>query len=261
MQEQIFDMHAHIFPTKIAEKAVAAIGDFYDLKMEIGGSPEEILEDAKKIGVTKMLVCSTATTAHQVESIDNFVAGEAAKHPEFVGFGSIHPDYPDIAKEVDRMISLGLKGVKLHPDFQKFNIDDDAAMPIYEACEGRLPILFHTGDDRYSYSAPSRLLKVVERFPKLVVIAAHLGGYRAWGDAEVYYGHPRVYIDTSSSLFAMSPEKAAEIIRKHGVERTFFGCDSPMWSHEGEFERFNKLPLTEKERKAILWNNAERFLK
>ena len=79
--ERIINMHTHIFPVKIAEKAVGAIGDFYDIKMEIKGTPEYILEDGKTIGVEKYLVSSTATTAHQVQSINNFIAAQQAEHP------------------------------------------------------------------------------------------------------------------------------------------------------------------------------------
>ena len=256
----IINMHTHIFPDKIEEKAVAAIGSFYGIPMQNKGTSEHLIADGRKIGVERYLVCSTATTAHQVESIDNFIAREAACHPEFIPFGSIHPDYENIAGEIDRMVGLGFKGIKLHPDFQKFNIDDECAFPIYEAAEGRLPILFHTGDNRYDFSNPARLNRVLERFPKLIAIAAHLGGYQAWDAAQINYGHPRVYIDTSSSLMFVPPERAAEIIRRHGIEHVFFGTDSPMWDHEGELARFNALPLTEAERSMILRENALNFL-
>ena len=153
-RENIIIMHCHIFPDKIEEKAVSAIGAFYDIPMQNKGTSEFLLADGRPVGVNKYLVCSTATTAHQVESINNFVAREAGLHPEFIGFGSLHPDYEDVAAEIDRMLSLGLRGIKLHPDFQKFNIDDERAFPIYKAAEGRLPILFHTGDDRYDFLEP-----------------------------------------------------------------------------------------------------------
>lgn len=260
MNERIFNMHTHIFPQKIADKAVDAIGAFYDIPMELHGTSEHLLEDGKRIGVERYLVCSTATTAHQVESINNFVATEVSKHPEFVGFGSLHPDYEEISKEVDRMESLGLKGIKLHPDFQKFNIDDEAAYPIYEAAEGRLPILFHTGDDRYDFSHPTRLLRILDRFPNLTVIAAHLGGYHCWDDAKIYFGHPRVFIDTSSALPFMDSDRARSIIYAHGVERVFFGTDSPMWNHVDEWTRFNALGLSKEERQLILWDNAAKLL-
>ncbi|MBO4327435.1 MAG: amidohydrolase [Clostridia bacterium] len=255
----IINMHAHIFPSKIEEKAVDAIGKFYGIPMQNKGTSEYLIEDGAKIGVSKYLVCSTATTAHQVKSINDFVAGEADTHPEFIGFGSIHPDFENIAAEIDRMVELGLRGIKLHPDFQKFNIDDESAFPIYEAAEGRLPILFHTGDDRYEFSDPARLNRVLERFPKLVAIAAHLGGYRAWDSAKINYGHPRVYIDTSSSLMFVPPEEAVKIIHEHGISHVFFGTDSPMWNHTDEFRRFSALELTDEERSMILYKNAFGF--
>ena len=253
--ERIINMHAHIFPMKISEKAVGAIGDFYGIKMQIRGTPEYLLEDGKTIGVEKYLVSSTATTAHQVQSINHFIAAEQTAHPEFIGFGSLHPEYEDIEGEIDRMLAMNLRGIKLHPDFQKFNIDDEAAYPIYEAAQGRLPILFHTGDDRYEFSKPVRLYRVLEKFPKLIA----LGGYRCWDEVSVYLGHPRLYIDTSSALMFLSPERAAEIIRQHGTDRVFFGTDSPMWRHKDELERFNRLPLTPEERKKILSGNALKF--
>lgn len=260
IQECIINMHTHIFPNKISEKAVEAIGSFYNIKMQIKGTSEYLIEDGKTINVKKYLVSSTATTAHQVQSINNFILSEQKAHPEFIGFGSIHPEYEDIAGEIDRMIESGLHGIKLHPDFQRFNIDDESAFPIYEAAEGRLPILFHTGDNRYEFSKPKRLYKVLERFPKLVAIAAHLGGYQCWEEAKIYYGHPRVYIDTCSSLPFLSSEKATEIIHMHGADKVFFGTDSPMWRHKDEFELFNKLDITAEERRMILSENAIKFL-
>lgn len=258
--EKIINMHTHIFPVKIAEKAVAAIGDFYSLHMATKGTSEALIEDGAPFGVCRYLVSSTATTEHQVASINTFISEECKKHPEFVGFGSLHPGLTreETFAEVERIISLGLKGIKLHPDFQRFNIDDPSAFNIYEAVEGKLPILFHIGDNRYDYSSPQRLNNVLGRFPKLVAIAAHLGGYRRWEDSHINMGHPRVYIDTCSSIEFMSPEEAVRIIRSHGIDRVFFGTDSPMWSHEETMERFNKLPLTQEEREKILYKNAER---
>lgn len=259
-KEKIFNFHTHIYPQKISTKAVKAIGDFYDIPMEMPGTAEALIEDGAEIGVTKYLISSGATTAHQVRSINDFLASEAEKHPEFVAFGSIHPDYEDIYGEVERMQKLGLCGMKIHPEFQKFAIDDESAFPIYEAVEGRFPILFHVGDDRYDTSSPKRLAHVLERYPKLQVIAAHFGGYREWDNNEVYLGHPRVWFDTSSSLMFITPDKAMEIIHRHGVSHILFGTDSPMWRHGEEWKRFNQLELTKEERKAVLWDNAVNLL-
>ena len=126
----IIDFHAHIYPEKIATKATQAIGDFYNTSMTYNGSIIELLNSGKKIGVEKYIVHSTATKAEQVESINNFIIGEVQAHPEFIGFGTIHPDYKNFENELDRIYKANLKGIKIHPDFQKFLIDDEKAYKI-----------------------------------------------------------------------------------------------------------------------------------
>lgn len=263
MFEKIYDMHAHIFPAKIAEKATSSIGRFYDIPMQEKGTAEDLLAQGRRIGVSRYLVCSTATTGAQVESINHFIAEEVRTHPEFIGFGSLHPDVPDPEAEVDRMIAAGLQGIKLHPDFQRFMIDDPAAYPIYEAAQGRLPILFHMGDARYAYSLPIRLMNVLKKFPRLIAIAAHLGGYQRWKEAEEtdgYLGCPNLYLDTCSAIQFLPHERSEAIIRRHGADRVFWGSDYPMWDHKAEYERFLSLSLTDTEKEQILWKNAETFL-
>lgn len=256
----IADAHAHIFPQKIADKAVGAIGAFYDIPMDHRGLSEALLESGSAIGTSKYLVCSTATTPAQVRSINDFIAGECRAHPEFLGFGTLHPDYEDPAEEVARIAALGLHGVKLHPDFQKFDIDAPKAMELYRLCaRAGLPVLFHTGDDRYDYSAPARLVQVARAIPDLKCLAAHFGGYNRWQDSPLYQGLDNVWFDTSSSLFKLPKEQALALIRLLGEDRFFFGTDFPMWDHTQELERFLSLGLPPETEEKILHGNFERF--
>ncbi|MBQ2714742.1 MAG: amidohydrolase family protein [Clostridia bacterium] len=259
---KIIDTHAHIYPDKIAERAVHAIGDFYDIKMAKGGNIAGLLESGSKIGVKKYVVHSLATTVHQVQSINNFILTSAKENEAFVPFATLHPGMleSDMFDEVDRVISLGAKGLKLHPDFQKFNIDDENVFKIYRACKGRLPILFHAGDNRYDFSAPTRLARVAKLFPDLKVIAAHFGGYHRWEEVGVYKGLDNVYYDTCSALFMLTPREAEDIIDMLGVDRFFFSTDYPMWDHEDEFNNVMKLSLSEEEREMVFYKNAERVL-
>lgn len=258
----IIDAHAHIYPDKIAERAAAGISKFYGgINVEYDGRLDTLLREGSAAGVDKYIVQSVATVPTQVRAINDFIAESVKRFPDkMIGFGALHPDYPDIEEEIERIISLGLRGIKLHPDFQQFYIDDEFAFRIYEACEGRLPILFHVGDDRYDFSSPERLYRVVQRFPKLTVIGAHLAGWTEWDKGVKFFAGSGIYADCSSSLFAMSPEHAAELIRKLGVDRVMWGTDYPMWDAAEELERFNKLPLTEEEREMILGKNALRLL-
>lgn len=257
---KIFDAHCHIFPDKIASKASENIGRFYGLHMEYDGSVETLMELYTRLGISKCLVQSVATVPAQVPHINDFIAESVKLYPAlFVGFCSLHPlmEKKEIEAEVDRAIGLCLKGIKLHPDFQEFKIDDPKVYDIYEAAEGRLPILFHTGDKRFDYSSPKRLANALRDFPRLTVIAAHFGGWSEWEEGERYLAdNPNVYVDTSSSLYALSPEKAKEYIKAFTPDRVMFGTDYPMWSIEEELKHMEKLDLTDSDREKIMYKTA-----
>lgn len=260
---RVADAHAHIYPGKIAEKATASVGDFYNIPMENVGLPRILRAMGEKAGVERYLVSSVATKAQQARAISTFISDKCQTYPEYVGLGAWHQDLTDIDGEFDFIQSLGLKGIKLHPDFQEFCIDDPNMLDVYkEAARRKLPVLFHTGDDRTEFSTPARLARVFDKVPGLTAIAAHLGGYREWKDARQVLKGSGVYIDTSSSLFYVAPEDAVESIHAFGVDRTMFGTDFPMWSSETELERYFNLRLTPEENKKILWDNFEKlFLK
>lgn len=256
----IIDAHTHIFPDKIAGKASKSIGDFYGLGMHSSASTALLLESGAAIHTQRYLVCSSAVTPDQVTSINDFIAAECAKHPEFVGLAAMHRDFADYEAELDRVLTLGLKGVKFHNDFQKFNIDDERMFPIYEAiAKRRLKVLFHMGDARYDYSAPKRLARVCGLFPDLTVTGAHFGGYLRWEEAYDIPVFPNLYFDTSSSLAFLSKEKARRMIDKFGAERFMFGTDFPMWDSREELDRFLALDLGEEANELILWKNFYRL--
>ncbi|MBO7389957.1 MAG: amidohydrolase family protein [Clostridia bacterium] len=257
---RIIDAHCHIYPQKIAAKAVTAIGSFYGIRMSEDGTADSLVAEGSKIGVERYVVHSTATTVHQVRSINEYIYGEMQAHPEFIGFMTLHNEMADedIEKEVDLALSRGMKGVKLHPDFQKFNIDD--AENLYRVTAGRLPVLLHMGDRRYDFSSPERLRKMAEKYPEQIFIGAHFGGYSVWDKVGCLKDLPNVYFDTSSSLFALDKQRAADLIHEFGHERYFFGTDFPMWKPDEELRRFLALPLTEEEREDILFNNAATLL-
>lgn len=260
---EIINAHAHIYPDKIAAKATETIGVFYDIKMQMpAGTPERLLVDGAEIGTSRYVVHSVATTAHQVRSINEFILREVKAHPEFIGFITLHQDLTEeeVSSEVEWAVANGLRGIKLHPDFQKFNIDDECAEKFYRAASGKLPILFHVGDDRYDFSSPERLVRMAEKYPELNFIAAHFGGYRCWDKVSVYKGLSNVYFDTCSSLPFISAEQAREIIDMLGADKFFFATDFPMWDSKREMERFNQITLTEEEREMIFSGNIKRLL-
>lgn len=255
---EIADAHTHIFPQKIAEKAAHSIADFYKVNAGDVGTVDILLENGRRLGISHYLVCSVATTPKQVPSINHFISENCRLHPEFIGFGTIHPGMTEteMITEAVRIKEKGLRGVKLHPDIQDFLLDDPHMFALYRMCEKELhlPILFHCGDARYDRSSPQRLAHVLDSFPELSVIGAHFGGYSQWEQAyAVLKDYTRLHMDTSSSLSFLSDEDAMRLIEGYGPERLMFGTDYPLWVMEKEIERFFSLPLTDTQRRQILF--------
>ena len=256
----VIDSHAHIYPDKLAEKAVAFVGSFYSMKPRCDGTANTMLRLGQSAGIDRYVVHSAAQSPAQVKTINNYIAAECAAHPELIGFGTLHKDMSDPGEEVERMIMLGLKGVKLHPDMQKFNIDDPSMYAIYAYLEGRLPVLMHCGDYRYTWSHPARLAKVLALFPRLTVIAAHFGGWSIFDLALEHLQHTQCYLDISSSVMFLGDRRAEELIGKYGAERILFGSDYPMWNPAEELERFHALKFPQQDRELILSHNILRIL-
>lgn len=258
---KIVDFHAHIFPDKIAKKASFNIGKFYNMAMCFDGNVNKLISIGEQCGINQFVVHAVATTPDQVESINNFIFSCMKKFPDkLIGFATLHPDYKNIDKEIERIISLGFKGIKLHPDFQCFNIDCKSAFNIYKKIEGRLPVLIHTGDSRYEYSKPNRIIQVMEGFPNLTIICAHFGGWSEWNFAAKSLAGRNLYVDTSSSLYALSPKRAYELINQFGINNVLFGSDYPMWNPSDEINLINKINLTDGEKEKIMYLNAKNLL-
>lgn len=255
------DAHCHIYPEKIAERAVAGTDNFYGLNSVYKGTAADLIEKGEKAGIDHFIVQSVATSPKQVKSINEFIA-ESVKNSggKFTGLGTLHPDSEDISSDIEHLLELGLKGVKLHPDIQAFKIDDYRCLKIYELCEEKgLPILMHTGDYRYDYSNPNRMLPILKIYNSLTVIGAHMGGWSVWDEAcEQLKGLENFYVDCSSTFAFIEKDKAKQIIRTYGAERVLFGTDYPMWSYEKEIEYFLSLGLEKWEISSILNINAKK---
>lgn len=262
---KVIDSHCHIFPDKIARKATDSIDIFYNMS-ESGvingcgfvGTANALINQCNESGVDKCLVTSVATTPHHAQSINSFIAEEAKSFPDrFIGFGSLHPDSENLEDDVKHIIELGLNGVKLHPDIQNFKVDSKEALKIFDLCNrNNLPVLVHTGDSRYDNSNPARVENVLKAFPDLKIIGAHFGGWSVWDEAtEKLSKYKNFYVDTCSSFYALSREKARKIIDSYGSKKVIFGTDFPMWKQKDELDFLFSLGLDDEQLRDVLYDN------
>lgn len=256
------DFHAHAFPDKIAEKAAQNLETYYHMPLVSKGHFDTLLQKAEAANIDKLVILSTATKPEQVENVNNYLASLAEQYPErLVAFGTIHPGYANYKEELRRVKSLGLRGIKLHADFQGFDLDAKEMLPIYEEIvKLGLPILFHMGDRTYDRTSPKRLAWLLAQYPEMIAIGAHLGGVFMWDESIEYLVGKNLYFDTSSTLHELAPEKFMYIVRQHGVDKILFGTDYPLSDYELEYKRFQTLSLTDEEKEKIFYKNAYRLL-
>lgn len=259
---KVIDSHCHIYPEKIASKAVPATDRFYDVTSYCDGTVNMLLSEGEKAGIDHFIVQSVATTPHQVKSINEFIAQSVKEsRGKMTGLGTLHPESENQEADVLHLIELGLKGVKLHPDIQGFKIDDYRCLKIYELCEKyHLPILFHTGDYRYDNSNPNRLKPVMEIYKGLTVIGAHFGGWSIYEEAtKAYKDTPNFYVDCSSSFYYIDKPTAKRLIETYGTDRVMFATDYPMWNPSEELEFFMSLGFSDEDYEKMLYKNAAKL--
>ncbi len=260
----LIDFHTHAFPEKIAEKAIEKLSYASGgLEPYTNGTISGLCNSMEKGGVDKSVVLNIATNAHQQKSVNDFAAA-TNKMSNLIAFGSVFPDSEDALYELERIKSLGLKGVKLHPDYQGFNVDDEKMKPIYKKIsELGLITVFHAGFD-YGFpppygATPEKLLKALSWFQS-PVIAAHWGGINCnQGVLDLLCGKD-IYFDTSFGYSMLPRYYALKIIEKHGTDKILFGTDTPWHTPNMEMRLLNNLELSDGEMKKITHLNAEKLL-
>lgn len=265
MKKLIIDFHTHCFPDKLASKAMEILRlrsgitrPFHD------GTVDGLLSLQKADGVDYSVVLNIATNPHQQKNVNDF-AISLKEVDGIIPFGSVHPDSPDALDELSRLSENGIKGVKLHPDYQGYFVDDKKMIPIYEKiAELGLITLFHCGFD-IGYPEPvhctaEALASVLPVFGNAPVVAAHFGGIWSMPETRKYLAGKNVYLDTAYGYGMLTPRYAKEIIDIHGADKILFGSDAPWNAPSQDIELVKCFGLTEDEEKAVLGENARKLL-
>jgi predicted TIM-barrel fold metal-dependent hydrolase len=257
----VLDVHAHVWPDAAAERALAHSID--DLRHYGDGKVTGLLASMDAAGIDRTVCLGVAITPDQVAKANRFLG--ALDRKRFIGFGSVHAGLPP-ADNVAALRENGLLGAKVHPLFQGYGLDDPRLHETLAMMEGHFAVIIHVGagkDPRTNRGCtPQLLADLVERFPRLDVIACHFGGYRMLDVAEqTVIGLP-VYIDTSwpPTLSDLDAARIRSVIERHGPERVLFGSDWPMASQTDELAAVRALRLSAADETAVLGGNLERLL-
>ncbi len=259
---RIIDFHTHAFPDAIAPGAIATLEAQGDTAAHYDGTVAGLLGTMDEAAIAVSVVQPVATKPGQVRAINDWVAALASDR--IVPFGAMHPGFPDPAAEIARMRSLGLRGFKMHPEYQSFEPHEDRMQPILAvAAEHRMIAFFHAGADigfDTVRGTARSFAEVLDAHPGLTVVLAHMGGFRQWDAVAESLAGRDVWLDTAYTPGHLPAEEFLALVRNHGAERVLFGSDGPWTDPAAEIASIRELGLTRIELAGILGDNADRLL-
>jgi len=256
---RIVDFHAHVWPDIVAAKAVATITEF---PVRGDGTAAGLAADQEAAGVDLSVCLFFALRAENVESVNAFAG--SLDRTRFIPFGTIHPELTP-EENLASLQNADVRGIKVHPTFQQYSLDDPRVLNVLEAVAGTYPVVFHVGagaGSDGSGATPRMIRDIARALPTLKVIAAHFGGYRVLEESLLELVGTSIYLDTSwpPSLAALDPTTVRSIIKRHGSDRILFASDWPTASPADEIAALRNLDLPEEDVAAILGGNAVELL-
>lgn len=263
----LIDFHTHAFADALAPRAIGSLSAASGGQIpRTDGTVSGLLRHMDEQGVSRSVLLNIATKPKQQTRINDWAA---ALNQEYSGritaFGSIHPDAPDVMEELERIRALGLAGIKLHPEYQNFDVDEPRMMPIYKKIASLgLITVFHAGQDigfmPPAKAAPDKMLRALTAFDGAPVVAAHFGGYIQWDEVYEKLCRLPIYFDTSFCFARIPYLLAQKIVEKHGSENILFGTDLPWSDAQSEKRLIDSLDLSVQDKENIFFRNAARLL-
>lgn len=259
----IVDFHTHCFPDDLAARAIPRLAEKSSIRAYLDGTVSSLRASMAAAGIDRSVMLQIAVKPTQNHTVNTWAIERT--EPGIIPFGSVHPRSADWEPELERLAAAGIRGIKLHPEYQDFFVDDPVAVPIYRACARLgLCIVFHAGRDPgfrcEAHCTPQRILRVLDDLPRGRTILAHMGGLGLWNDVETLLAGTDLLFDTSFCYEHLPPDDLLRLIRAHGADKILLGSDSPWESQSQALETIDRIPLTAAERTAILGGNAMRLL-
>lgn len=272
----MIDFHTHNFPDELAPHAIEVmVAKLRGSLLPVGdGTIAKQLSDMRRAGVSKSVVCPIATKPTQFRAIlerakavrDGAFGEEAAQR--LVQLCSVHPADRDFADHLAEIADEGFKGIKIHPYYQGFSLDDPRLTPFFTAArDAGLFVMSHCGldtgfPDSPMSCGPGQIAAMLRAVPGLVFIAGHLGG--CGGNpphaSDVLLDFPGCYIDTAVLSVCDDDPESQRVMAEWPAERIVFGTDY-FWRDESALANWvRRLRGDDSDLRKIFSSNAARLL-
>lgn len=265
----VVDFHTHIFPEKIAARTIKKLETLAHVKAFTDGREEGLVASMEQAGVDVSVVLPVVTKPEQFSSVNEFAVRLNEKYENqkrrLLSFGGIHPDTSDFRGELRQIKEMGLKGIKLHPDYQNTYFDDRKYMNILDyASELGLISVVHAGVDigfpDHVRCTVQGICHVIDEVAPENMVLAHFGGFGLWTEVEQYLAGRNVYLDTAYTFGFIEDNMFLHILREHGADRVLFATDSPWSGQKESLEYLKGLAVSQEEQEKITGENAGKLL-
>ena len=265
----VIDAHVHLYPDSLAPKVVPMLSGRFGNAPAFDGTVAGCAANAAEAGIVMSVNLPVATTPDHVGHTNSFWSQYASRGNDgdrsVISLAALHPHTTDAANEVCNIARMRFAGIKFHPEYQNFRFNDACMDDIWAAMsENGLVAYLHAGGERVFsppfHSTPKEILELHRRFPKLKIVAAHLGGFGRWDEVEEKLVDEDVFLDLSHTFFWMPHERIFRMIKAHGAHRILFGTDAPWQCPADILAAFLNLPLTDKEQRQICYETARHLL-
>ncbi len=257
---EIIDFHTHAFPDDLAERVIRMLEDEGGVKAHLNGTVSALLSSMDACGIEKSVICNIATNPSQFNSILHWCKN--IRSDRIIPFPSFHPFDPAYSDRIDAIKGEGFKGIKFHPYYQNFTIDEERLLQVYEKISREnLILVMHTGFDfafpPIRIADPAKILRITEIFPSLKLVTTHLGAWKQWEEVEQFLLGKPIYMEISFSLdFLEDGDSVRNIFSRHDPEYILFGTDSPWTKQQETLSLLKGLGLGEDKERLILRENA-----
>lgn len=262
----VIDFHTHVFPDKIARSTIDYLAEKGNTTPYTDGTVGGLLSSMINGGVDISVTFPVLTKPSQFEKITQFVCGInerfSDKKPKIISFGGIHPDCDDVKGKLKFLKELGIKGIKIHPDYQQTNFNDPKYVEIIKcAKDNDLIVITHSGVDNGYLDCPVRctpdmVLDVYKKVNYSKLVLAHYGAHKMWDEALSKLCDLDLYFDTAFTMHQIDEDIFKKILAKRGADKILFATDSPWGDVKKDKNRLLSFNLKKEDNDKIFYKNA-----
>lgn len=265
------DAHVHLHPARLA-RAIERWFAEHGWVAAHAFDPAAVADTLRARGVRRFCFFSYAHKPGMARELNRWLGGQAARLPEAIALGTLHPDDPDLdAVAREATDDLGLRGFKFHHSVQRFHVDDERLFGVYARAEaaGHVFVL-HAGTMPYRdpFTGVERFARVMARFPRLRVCVAHMGAFQSSEFLALLPRYPHLYVDTTMAMSphatpftGADPSAVSDADLLQHQDRVLFGSDFPLIPYDYDEERrwAWERGLDDSVRRKIFHDNARDF--